>query len=131
MTSRNFPDDFLYLFPQINSMAKGFAGLIILFSLFLISCQKEVDGKLEQINGNDSIYIERYIEFDTTQPAGSDTTLDVHYTYDSQKRIRNRLVYVHDPNIILTSSMNFHYQGTDTLPFKTTEFINDGGHPYE
>lgn len=95
------------------------SALFILAAIILFaSCQKEVDGTIdERPTGNDSILLEHFVELDTTLPTGLDTVWQMRYTYDAQKRVKQSIstYYLFGPQSDVTE---YFYSGNDTLPYK-------------
>ena len=91
---------------------------VVILLGFFYSCQKETSATSNNRNNgvqSDSIYLDRIIILDTTQPTGSDTTEIAVFFYDNQKRLtRIRSIYNGDDSTIF----DFYYSGTDTLPGK-------------
>ncbi|HUR65310.1 MAG TPA: hypothetical protein VMZ03_03085 [Chitinophagaceae bacterium] len=98
--------------------------------LFFSSCQKEVDWS-DPVAGQDSIYMKKYIVIDTTEPSGADTIRIFDFNYNAQKRLSGYIHTIYTPGIsgpariraILTYS--YTYPGSDTLPSRIIENIND------
>src|SRR4029078_9855 len=98
-------------------MRKLFLTLFAAFicSLFFISCQKEVSPDILTGTQNDSIYISKIIELDTTKPSGSDTVWIDSYIYDAQKRLFRFKEAEYDASGELWSdTVELHYQGSQT-----------------
>jgi hypothetical protein len=82
-----------------------------------ISCQKEIDPSILTAPPNDSIYVSRIIELDTTLPSGSDTVWINYYYYDSQKRLwRIKESEYDQTGEIWSDTLEYRYQGTQNLP---------------
>lgn len=104
--------------------------LVLLFS----SCQKELDidtGDTSQgQNGvNDSIYVSQYVELDTTEPSGFDTSFKYLFAYDGQKRITTIKEYNYftgTTSLDEITTENYFYTGSDTLPYKLIILYADG-----
>src|SRR5689334_19244696 len=89
----------------------------LFFSQFIISCQKEVDPNILTGPQNDSSFVSKFIELDTSLPAGSDTVWITSYFYDGQKRLAKVYLDEYDLSGYLgTDSVSFRYQGNQTLP---------------
>lgn len=104
------------------------------FAISLISCQKDfsidnllVGGQTTNQLLNDSNTLVRYIDLDTTLPAGSDTQDIQTYSYDANKRLV-RSEYKEYPGYgSFQEESKLYYIGTDTLPFlKTVKKSNSG-----
>ncbi len=105
---------------------------VSLSTLFLSSCQREVDGILNpQENLLDSTMLKKYIELDTTLPAGLDTINKISFTYDSQERLTSSVSLSKDFSLPPSSSFPFfekqfrYYNGNDTLPYKVIVELKD------
>ncbi len=126
------PPGFLYVFSRIfaaeKSDMKRLFPVLFCLAAILVSCEKEVSEE----NGNtpstpttttdDSIYISRIYELDTTAAAPNDSLLYVKYDYDNAKRplrfeISNRIAGVWK----VTFRTEHFYRGADTLPYKVVE----------
>ena len=111
-------------------MTKIFSVLFFI-SLLSISCQKE--SSLE--NGltpnpvpiptvNDSVYLSKIIDFDTTKPALFDTVLISNFTYDNLKRLvsQNYINFINGIRSVSPfDSYELFYNGLDSLPYKTIQ----------
>jgi hypothetical protein len=66
---------------------------VTFLSLFLISCQKEIDWGASQsgLPTNDGNVLSKYMELDTTLPAGQDAVNAYTFSYDNLKRIKKNL----------------------------------------
>jgi hypothetical protein len=91
------------------------------------SCQKEISSQpnptTDPGSGTtvDSTILWKYIELDTTHPAGSDTATIYTYKYDSQKRLE--AVTVRDSSYYggyIYDTVKYYYTGADTLSYKIT-----------
>lgn len=98
-------------------------------ALYLSSCQREVDGRLDAVvNANDSIYLSKYIELDTLNAPGLDTSTIGQYYYDSQKRLIQIAYIGFDSG---THTIDFKdneyrfYTGNDTVPYKFVSYQED------
>lgn len=97
------------------------AGLASFF--LLVSCQKEftIEGGITPIapGTNDSVYLDRVIEVYT---ALMDSTIQ-NFRYDNQKRVVGISRKLYRNNMLEdTSVATFFYNGSDTLPFKYTDY---------
>src|SRR5688500_7133697 len=102
--------------------------LTLFLAIFLISCQKEADETPRPgiINNADSIYLDKLVILDTTQPVGIDTVHKIFFQYDNLKRIKS--IFSYFVGIMDSSRHEFFYQGNDTLPFKIVDHsIEDHG----
>ncbi len=104
-----------------------FSSLILAFFTSIISCQKEIsfEGEIQpgsDTAGNnlptntsrDTIYINRIVR--TLLRSGSyDTVMVTLFTYDNQRRLKSWRDYP-TTNLGYPESMEFSYNGTDTLP---------------
>lgn len=109
--------------------------LVFAFSFLLVlvisSCQRELDIDLGNDPPppaiNDSIYLSKYIDFDTTQPPGLDTFSVYDFFYDIRKRITHYTW--RDPNSSTDQSgeVKYYYNGNDTLPYKMTQVSKENG----
>jgi hypothetical protein len=104
---------------------------VILLAIVMASCQKEqsTEPVVPPGNGNnnppsnDSTLLWKYIEVDTTQPPGSDTTFKEIYTYDNQKR----LIHFYTSFLLTEQDGDMFYSGNDTLPYKLISIITGFG----
>lgn len=108
---------------------KGMVGFLIGVVLLISfsSCQKEIDWGFNNKTQSDSTILDKYIELDTTLPAGLDTIHKVLVDYDS----RGRVIYVssYDKDLSLPptnifpfyDSTTYFYNGNDTVPFKVIQ----------
>lgn len=112
-----------------------FPVLFLFFVFAIVACQKQIEGPIVQPASpilNDSIYLKQYVEIDTTASPGSDTVHKYDFYYDNAKRISGFLLtqYNYNPVMKSYSNVKYYYNGNDTLPFKTTMYIQDGGLTY-
>lgn len=100
---------------------KIMAILTLFLTIFLISCQKTVDETLPPgiVTNADSIYLNKMVVLDTTQPVGMDTVGKMFFQYDNSKRIKS--IFSYWVGIMDSSRHEFFYQGNDTLPFKIVD----------
>ena len=102
--------------------------LTLFLATFFISCQKGVDETPRPgiINDANSIYLNKMVILDTTQPVGMDTVEKMFFEYDNSKRIKS--IFSYWVGIMDSSRQEFFYQGNDTLPFKIVDHsIEDHG----
>jgi hypothetical protein len=100
---------------------KIFSALILLTIVF-ISCEKEISTEPPAPPGNgnnnppanDSTLLLKYIEVDTTLPAGSDTIFQDIYSYDNKRR----LIHYYANVFSTEQEADLFYSGNDTLPYK-------------
>ena len=110
--------------------------IIFLVSVFtIISCQREVDDipdRPTNTNSNDSIYLKQYVEIDTTATPGLDSIYKYEFYYDNAKRITGYLhtQYINNLNEKVLTNVKYYYNGSDTVPFKTTQHTKDGAFSY-
>lgn len=93
--------------------------IMLMASVALVSCQREVDWSINTPTTADSSYLIRLNVFDTTLPSGTDTLQWVSFQYDAQKRLTtmfSRFKATTSPGD--TTVFTFSYQGNDTLPYK-------------
>lgn len=91
----------------------------------ICSCQKESDTRnvLPQPTNSDSIYLDKmYI---TTGSITIDTAETVTLTYDAQKRVISMVSSFPVNSLVTKRSYEYSYNGSDTLPFKTTYYLLD------
>ena len=107
---------------------------LILMAIVIVSCQKESSTEPPSNGGNgnnpppnDSTLLWKYIETDPTLPAGSDTTLQVIYTYDNKKRLSS---YHTNFYYGAEQTVDLFYSGNDTLPYKSTSISTSNGDVY-
>lgn len=103
--------------------------LVIITAIFS-SCQKEYssgDGTqslpVNTYNANDS-FLTKYVELDTTQTRGMDTTQKILITYDAQKRVASLNSVSYNMGLPAPADSyltNFLYNGTDSLPYESIE----------
>lgn len=100
------------------------SGMIVLVMVVgFSSCQREVDGRLDDVVVDDNIYIDKFIELDTTYPSGLDTSYKYSFIYDGQKRLKQIAEIGFDDgthNIQYIGNEYRYYNGSDTVPYKTT-----------
>jgi hypothetical protein len=106
-----------------------FTGVVLL--ICFSSCQKEIDWGFANTTHTDSIYVTRFIELDTTYPAGMDTSYKTLYSYDSKKRIKDVAEIGFDDgthNTGYTLGENRFYSANDSVPFKIvrSEWFSNG-----
>lgn len=106
--------------------------LSILLICTLLSCQKELSftNGTTPINPivNDSVLVSQLLALDTTKASGLDTVFKYLAYYDAQKRITNNILIEFDnTGSVLDTFFNqtYYYTGSDSLPYKTTIFINE------
>ena len=93
--------------------------LVMVMVVSLYSCQKEVEGTIPNNRvQNDSIFLDRLVVVDTTQPTGLDTIESVFFIYDNQKRLSKLKSYNTWSGTPDSLIMEFLYSGTDSLPYK-------------
>ncbi|MEO5967523.1 MAG: hypothetical protein ABIP68_08345 [Ferruginibacter sp.] len=80
---------------------------IVIFSI-LYSCKKEAKTINEDPQNNDSVYLSKMV----IDYYGD--TISYNYSYDNQKRLTKIDILENGEN----ESDNFHYNGSDTLPYK-------------
>ena len=98
---------------------RNFFTAMIVFSVALVSCQKEIDWNTNQPTGSDSTYIALAIALDTTLPVGTDTVQWVTFNYDAQKRLSVMTSLFRGAGTVLdTIQIGFAYNGNDTIPNK-------------
>jgi len=110
-------------------MKPKFLFILLIVLLAISSCQKEVDFSLppKLTSGNDSIYLQKLIELDTTSVPGADTLFIKEFYYDNLKRlIRTFEKNSSSPLNTIYFETKYYYTGSDTLPYKTTEIDNEG-----
>jgi hypothetical protein len=104
--------------------------LFVLIAIAIVSCEKELSSEPPANPGtgnnpppptSDSTLLWKYIEVDTTLPAGSDTTFVEIYTYDGQKRLSHFYVGF----LGTEQNADLFYSGNDTLPYKINSFLKD------
>jgi hypothetical protein len=100
---------------------KGIIGLLIGVELlvYFSSCQKELNGDLNNKTQSDSIYIKSVFILDSLHPTSQDTVLKFAFDYDSQKRISRLREYHYDNianSIDFSSDVRFSYSGNDSMP---------------
>lgn len=109
--------------------------LALCINVLFFSCQKEVDGRLDEevddIPEVEGTILWKYIIMDTTLPAGLDTLEKHLFDYDAGGRIsRITLLTRSDtsssPAYSDTLISNFFYQAVDTLPYRITTRLGDG-----
>ena len=104
--------------------------LVIIISLAIefTSCQKEVDWGLNTVSTNDTVYLKKYVELDTTLASGSDTTLIRDFQYDASKRlvkiVDQEIDHVH--SITTLEVFKYFYSGTGTNPYMVIDSLFDG-----
>jgi uncharacterized protein YcfL len=99
--------------------AKLLLPFIVVATLF-ISCQQEIIVDLSEQVLDDTTLLARLIELDTTQLSGSDTTWQVRYSYDRQKRVKLAVyIYHYGPVGLDVERVEHFYIGSNTLPYKT------------
>src|SRR5450432_4218314 len=99
---------------------------LVITAFLFSSCQREVDGQLGNgtingVNTNDSIYLVKYIELDTTYASGSDTIQTGQFYYDGTKRLLHSAVRGDGIDPLQATSAEDEYRfysGSDTLPYK-------------
>jgi len=108
---------------------------LLLMALAIVSCQKEPNNDPPSNPGNgsnnnnnnpptnDSIYLAKYVELDTTLPAGQDTTIIYTFSYDGFKRIKNvRILDYYSPAYTYDYNIDYYYQSdNDAHPYKIVE----------
>lgn len=105
---------------------------LILIVSTIASCQRQSDSDLpanpgtdnnNNQPGNDSIYLSKYAEIDTTLPVGQDTTIVYTFSYDAFKRIKNvKIVEYYSPTYVYNYDIDYAYQSNgDSLPYKVVE----------
>lgn len=103
---------------------------LFIFSIVICSsCQKEASFTTTRAAGsNDSIYLEKVVELDTTLPTGLDTIFKTEFFYDGSKRILRLFEtdFINNLSQKIFTEKKYYYNGADTLPFKTTEIVTDG-----
>lgn len=99
------------------------------FSAIIISCQREVSDELPPngppVGGDDSTVLWKFVVLDTTRAPGQDTADFYYYDYDASDRISHVSNGWYDagssgPSFDYWKEIDFYYNGTDTVPFKTT-----------
>jgi hypothetical protein len=105
--------------------------LMILATIMLFSCQKELSGDTNSGNGNgggtgggtgnnDSVYLDRITE---VYYVLNDSTIQ-DFRYDNQKRVTSISRKHYQGNVLVdTSVISLFYNGSDSLPFKFTEYV--------
>lgn len=91
----------------------------------ICSCQKESDSRneLPLPTSSDSIYLDKiYI---TSGSITIDTFETVTITYDAQKRVTSMVSSFSASSTITKRSYTYSYIGSDTLPFKTTFYLEE------
>ena len=91
----------------------------------IFSCNKESDNRnvLPQPTSSDSIYLDKlYI---TTGSITIDTIETVTLNYDAQKRVTSMISSFPATSLITKRSYAYSYNGSDTLPYKTTFYLVD------
>lgn len=106
------------------------SALLAFVILFLSSCQQEPDVILDDVTPDpsaDSMRLLQYIELDTTQLPGLDTTSKIVYTYDTQKRVtRSEMTF----SITGDETIEYFYNGNDSLPNKYIYHWSDASSDY-
>jgi hypothetical protein len=99
--------------------------LILITSLSLMSCQREVHESLPVPNSGDSL-ITRVIEFDTSYISGLDTSFVYAFNYDASERLLRLNSIFYKPGVTGSSRIKdeeeliYHYNGSEIYPFKIT-----------
>lgn len=110
--------------------------LSVLFALFVLaSCQREAGEILEESPPptsltNDSIYLKMIVYLDTISPPGLDSVDKFVFYYDDLKRLDSidwTLFSGGATNSAIHMYEKRFYTGNDTLPYKTTSFVDPGG----
>jgi hypothetical protein len=115
---------------------------ITLLGIFL-SCQKEtslengIPGTGNPVTADSGTYIDRIRYTDVTRNGLDSLTYVDQYTYDASKRlvsISRDSMFLSPGNLsfigLYTYTVNFYYNGTDTMPFKKVAVINSLALPF-
>lgn len=106
---------------------------LIFFSFVIVSCQREVEGGPNNPSVEPSVLTD-FILLDTTYPAGADTVVAWHYDYDNAGRLSRMIIFEKAPSspantYLVKLVYDYTYNGTDTLPAKSTTATHEFGQP--
>lgn len=102
----------------------------LLTLIFLTACQKEFDSNA-LVSVNDSGYVKKFVAIDTTEAPGADTVRIFDFDYDAQKKLSGYVHTIYEPGtsgpgrIRAYYRYQYAYRGTDTLPYRIIEELND------
>ena len=102
---------------------------LALLCLYLISCKKEENS--DNVNDPetpvfiDSSYLDKWYVIDSVD-SYEDTSSIYEFTYDNEKRVTSVEILKLNPSLILEhfGIMNYYYNGSDTLPYKSYTLQN-------
>ncbi|MBC7937857.1 MAG: hypothetical protein H7Y86_21125 [Rhizobacter sp.] len=115
---------------------KSLFALVVIAGFVLSACQKDfvIEEEPDPVNppAGDSIYIDQVIELDSIGPAQFDTAYITRYQYDASKRVISMKQYSDDGGgVALMDEYLYSYNGSDTLPAKTTDHAYYGSGTFD